>query len=116
MKVGQAAVLLIILFALYTVWFLSGKPNSRIDYLAVINQKQREIKANMSDEDNALLNYKKAEELFAQPNETIVELIEKHRRYPSEEHVLLTDGQKALVREWLKQNEPTWQATICFVS
>ena len=108
----QAGVLLMVLFAFYTVWFISGKPNPRIDYLAVINQKQRDIKANMPDENNALLDYKRAEELFIKPGETIVELIEKHRRYPSYEQVQLTDGQKGLVREWLKQNEPAWQALI----
>jgi hypothetical protein len=111
-RIGQAAILLVVLFSLYTVWFLSGKPNPRIDYLAVINQKQRDIKANMPDENNALLNYKRAEELFIKPSETIVELIEKHRRFPSEEHVYLTAGQKGLVRGWLKQNEPAWQGLI----
>jgi hypothetical protein len=111
-RICQAGVLLMVLFSLYTVWFLSGKPNPRIDYLAVINQKQRDIKANMPDENNALLDYKKAEELFVGPGETIVELIEKHRRFPSDEHVHLTDGQMVLVREWLKQNEPAWQELI----
>ncbi len=112
LRIGQAGLLLMVIFSLYSVWFLSGKPNPRIDYLAVINQKQRDIKANMPDENNALLNYKKAEELFVEPGETIVELIEKHRRFPSDEHVHLTDSKKALVREWLKQNEPAWQALI----
>jgi len=111
-KVGQAAVLLIILFALYTAWFVSGKPNPRIDYMSVLNEMGRSA---VSEEDNAWPMYKKAGELLVQPDEKIKELAETagwYWRTILTQSNAVTDAQKTDLAEWIEENEEAWQHLV----
>jgi hypothetical protein len=107
-KVGQAAVLLIILFALYTVWFITGKSNPRIDYMSVLNEMGRSA---VLQEDNAWPMYEKAGKLYVQPDEMIKELGGSYweiiRKTDS-----MTDIQKAAMEKWIEENEAAWQQLV----
>lgn len=112
LRIGQAGLLLMVLFSFYTVWFITGKPNPRIDYLAMLNEMGRVA---VSQEDNSWPMYEKAGELYVQPNETIKELAETAGRYWIEllrRPDTVTDVQKAALGKWIEENEEAWQTFV----
>lgn len=99
----------VVLFSLYTIWFVTGKPVIETDYLALINQMQRDIKPRLSDDNNALYDYEKAEQLYVEPTEEEKELIDYQRGLVDR---VMTNTEKDTVRQWLKVNEPAWQHLV----
>jgi len=65
----QAAVILIVCFILYVAWFLSGKPQISIDYLAQFNQMAQPT---ADDSQNAAPLYDKAIELYEHPSDSFL--------------------------------------------
>ncbi len=107
--IAQAAGIIAVVFLLYTAWFVTGKPVIETDYLAVLNQKQRDIKVGLSDDNNAWYDYEKVEQLLVEPTEEEKKLIEDQRGAIDRE---MTDSEKETVRCWIKANEPAWQHLV----
>ena len=98
-KVGQATVLLVILFTLYTVWFISGKPNPSIDYVVEMNRAARPV---ADDILNAAPFYNKAGELFEESYEKF------HKEHPelwAMSYNEATGQQKQSLSKWIADNE-----------
>jgi hypothetical protein len=105
----QTIVVLFLCFILYALWFMTGKPNIKTDYIALWNQMSQ---PKVADEDNAWPNYDKAIQLYVGPNEDIERTIKQIEREASDHREYfadLTDDQRDLIGQWLKQNEAAWQ-------
>ena len=104
----QTVGVLILCFILYTVWFLTGKPTVRVDYLAQFNQMSQ---PQVSDEDNAWPYYEKALELFVEPGEEL-KLMPAYMSWKEPGYrrfATLTDEEKQAIGQWVRQNEMSWQ-------
>jgi len=102
----QAAGALIVCFAVYTIWFLTGKPTISVDYLAQLNQMSR---PQLRDEDNAWPHYEKAISLYVQPHERISTLIGAGKDFKlSFRFSNLSEDTQSAVRKWIEQNESHW--------
>jgi len=106
----QAIGVFIILFGLYTLWFVCGSPTIKIDYLAVMNKMHSQ---GVTDQNNAMDHYEKAESLFVEPPASVKDLIDglDFQNSPIGK-IDLTDSQWALVGKWIEQNEPAWQEFV----
>ena len=104
----QTIGVLILLFVLYTGWFLTGRPTISVDYLSVWNQMSR---PQIKDEDNAWPHYEKAIALFTEPNQ---ELNEMHEFTAPGRISLgsLTDDQQQKIKKWVELNESAWQEFV----
>ena len=106
----QTAGVLILCFIVYTIWFLTGKPNIAIDYVALLNETAR---PGVLRDDNAWPHYEKAINLFVEPSEEL-ENIDAFKNYKEEIKAFseLTDDEKAKIGKWIKENEPAWKEFI----
>jgi competence protein ComGC len=104
----QTIGVLILLFCLYTVWFLTGRPTISVDYLSVWNQMSR---PQIKDEDNAWPHYEKAVALYTEPNQ---ELNDMHEFTAPGRITLgsLTDDQQQKIKKWVELNESAWQEFV----
>ena len=104
----QSIPLLIVLFVIYTAWFLTGKPSPTTDYLA---QLQNAVRPNVPDSQNAWPEYQKAAQLYVKPDESIVEVVDHTGRYnkPRAEFADLATEQQHALTAWLTQNQPAWE-------
>lgn len=107
----QTVGVLIVCFILYTIWFVSGKPTVRIDYLAELN---RMAQPQISDEDNAWPHYERAIELFVKPGDKLMEIPAfqdwKGSDYRSFE--ALSEQERQEIGKWIRQNEAAWQQFV----
>ncbi len=102
--------LLLIIAGLYILSFIFGKPVIDTDYVAQLNQLNKP--ENYNPEDNAWPYYKKAFELYSEPNtikasQTIIshEVFQKNISD-------FNDAEISIVMQWIKQNQPAWQQFI----
>jgi len=104
----QTVGVLILCFILYTIWFISGKPTVRVDYLAQFNQMSR---PQVSDKDNAWPYYEKALELFVKPGEELQQMpaYMNWKESGYRKFATLTDEEKQAIEKWVRQNEASWQ-------
>jgi len=102
----QTIGVLILCFIIYTAWFLTGKPDISVDYLAIINQMN---KPELSEKDNAWPYYEKAIELFVEESEELNDrdVIKNYREIRSFSE--LTEEEKKEIKKWVQQNESAWQ-------
>ena len=108
----QVSALMVILYFVYTVWFMLGRPTIDVDYLAILNEKNR---SGVTDENNARLNYDRAKELYVEPDTTIKEEINGGGfwgRAHNDDYEAITKAQRKAISKWLKQNEPTWRQCV----
>jgi hypothetical protein len=107
----QAVGIIIVLFCLYTAWFVTGKPTISVDYLAVLNQMSR---PQVRDEDNAWPHYEKAVNLYiAPPRGGVVEEFISYRDKSGQLEKLvrftdLSEDEQAQILEWIQQNQQHW--------
>ncbi|MHC4584146.1 MAG: hypothetical protein ACYS3N_06420 [Planctomycetota bacterium] len=104
----QAVGALILCFIIYAVWFSTGKPTIRIDYMALLNQLNR---PEVRDQDNAWPYYEKAIGLYVEPDERIQELTEC-RRKDFEKKLSFSDldeEEQNKIQQWLKVNKSLWE-------
>ncbi len=107
----QTVGVLVLCLVVYTIWFMSGKPTIRVDYLAQLNQMSRPP---LLDQDNAWPNYQKAINLYIEPiKDGVVEEFISYRYKPSQlENVLrfteLSKDEQAQILEWIQQNKKHW--------
>jgi hypothetical protein len=103
----QTIGVLILCLIIYSIWFLTGKPNIRVDYLAIINQKN---KPELSEKDNAWPDYEKAIELFVAPEKKLEDIIafkKLRSSYVRFDELDLEDQKK--IRAWVAENNSAWQ-------
>jgi len=107
----QTVGVLILCFVLYTVWFVSGKPTVRVDYLAQFNQMAQ---PQISNEDNAWPHYERAIELFVKPGDKLMQIPAfqdwKGSAYKSFE--ALSEQERQEIGKWVRQNEAAWQQFV----
>ncbi|MBN2315545.1 MAG: hypothetical protein JXM79_16575 [Sedimentisphaerales bacterium] len=105
----QGIGILLLCLVFYAIWFSSGRPTIRVDYIALLNQlNQPEVR----NENNAWPYYKKAIDLYV-PQSPLVERFisyrenEKDREEALRLKNLLNDSERR-VRTWLKNNQKHW--------
>lgn len=107
----QMVGVLIVCFILYTIWFLTGKPTVRVDYLAQFNKMSQ---PHVSEEDNAWPHYEKAIELFVEPSDKLMEM-SGYRNWDEPSYgsfATLAEEDKVEVEKWVRQNEAAWQQFV----
>ena len=100
--------LLLLIFGLYIMSFIYGKPTIETDYVAQINQLNKP--ENYNPEDNAWPYYKKAFELFIEPSSIKTSQIiysDSPRDFSD-----YNDVEQELIEEWIEQNRPAWKQFI----
>ncbi len=104
----QTIGVLIVCFILYTIWFVSGKPTVRIDYLAELN---RMAQPQISNEDNAWPHYERAIELFVKPGDKLMEIpaFQDWKRPSYRSFEALSEQERQEIGKWVRQNEAAWQ-------
>lgn len=95
------------LFCLYTVWFLTGRPTISVDYLSVWNQMSR---PQVQDEDNAWPHYEKAISLFVEPDRELRKIVDSASGRVNLEGMNEEDEEE--IRKWVKLNEAAWQEFV----
>lgn len=94
----QGAGVLLVLFILYTGWFITGTANPTVDYLARLNQLAR---PQIAAEDNAWPNYQRGLELMVQPDEIISDKIS--RRLAE-----LNQAERMALEKWIADNQESY--------
>ena len=104
----QAVGLLILFCILYTFWLTTGEPTIRVDYVAKLNKLAR---PQVPQDQNAWPHYKRAIELYVEPDDEIKDIASFSRSQP--ESWLAFSQQKPtqqeLLKKWLDDNEPAWR-------
>jgi hypothetical protein len=103
----QTIGVLIVLFCLYTVWFLTGKPTISVDYLAMWNQMSR---PQVKDEDNAWPQYEKAISLYVEPDRELRKIVDSVLKRMNLEG--LNEDEQEEIRKWIKLNDAAWQEFV----
>jgi competence protein ComGC len=103
----QTIGVLILLFVLYTGWFLTGKPTISVDYLAMWNQMSR---PQVQDEDNAWPHYEKAITLFVKPDDELRKIVDNTPRYIG--FGGLNEEERQKIRKWVERNEAAWREFV----
>ncbi len=103
----QTVGVLVLCLIVYTIWFMSGKPSIRVDYLAQLNQMSR---PSLRGEDNAWPHYEKAIQLFVEPAEELV----KSDAFGSsgeqgDRSFSKLVRQEQEISKWIEQNVSAWQ-------
>lgn len=121
----QALILLILIFAGYTWWFVTGEPTIRVDYVAKVNEMAR---PKVDESLNAAPYYRKAGELYVSPSELEAREEEKQiehssgkrpKRLPPRESTLgnvknlidhpgctLKPEERQALDKWIEANQP----------
>jgi hypothetical protein len=104
----QTVGVLIVCFIFYTIWFVSGKPIVRVDYLAQFNQMSR---PQVSDEDNAWLHYERAIELYVKPSDELnrIPALRNWKKPAYRSFAALGEQERREIGKWVRQNEEAWQ-------
>ncbi len=96
----QAVVVFIVLFTVYVVWFLSGKPVITTDYLAELN---RIVRPAADQSQNAAPFYIKAAEIVEDISDDMEELLRR------KDFVELTDEEINKIEDWLNSQKETFE-------
>jgi hypothetical protein len=103
----QTICVLILFLALYTAWFLTGKPTINVDYLVLLNQMNR---PQVQGEDNAWPHYEKAISLFVEPDSELGKIIDTSSQRRGFEGLNEEEQQK--IRKWVELNKSAWQEFV----
>ena len=106
----QTMGVLIVLLGLYVLWFVNGKPNIKVDYLALLNQMNRpEITA----QEDAWPHYERAMALAVMdPNLRDLPAYQ-HLSYPENREFagLSAEVQRTITR-WIEANQAAWEQFV----
>ncbi|MHC4528039.1 MAG: hypothetical protein ACYS29_09195 [Planctomycetota bacterium] len=107
----QACLVFTICLVIYVGWFLTGKPNIAVDYVAVFNQMSR---PEILDQDNAWPYYEKAIELYVEPNDNTKELpaFWNFSAPENKDFSSLSEAEQSVLREWVEKNEAAWKQVV----
>jgi hypothetical protein len=105
----QTVGVLLVAFIFYTIWFSSGRPTIRVDYLQLLNQINR---PQIREQDNAWPYYEKAIELYVPRSELVKQFISyRHKGREREDAIrlkhLLQDSAPQ-IQSWLQKNQKYW--------
>jgi len=108
---GQAMLGVIVLFCLYTAWFLSGGPTVRVDYLAELN---RLVRLSAPQEQNAWPYYARAAELYVEPKGREMSRLvspwdDEGRR---KAFGRLSESDRRRILQWVEQNGTAWEQFV----
>ncbi len=98
----MAAMLLIAI--VYLVWFFTGHPTVRVDYIALLNDK---VRPKISETDNAWPHYEKAISSYVEMPESMIQIKGKYRQ--------IDPANQAIIKEWIQQNDAAWQEVVAAV-
>ncbi len=101
----QGVVGVIVLFVLYTLWFVSGEPKITVNYREKLNQLSRPT---VPEELNAWNNYKNAIALYVEPKGETEDLVHK-KLYDFNS---LSDKEKQAIQNWIEANETAWKEFV----
>jgi len=102
----QALGIFIVLFFLYSLWFISGKPVISTDYVTVLNKMS---KPDIMEGQNAWTDYNKAIAAYIKPEGKVKEITDELKATKIKDRLdKLTDEQKEIFTAWLDSNKPAW--------
>jgi len=93
---------------LYVLWFITGKPEPTVDYIAILNETTRP--EGLTAENNAWPHYERAIQQYAPHRSALLGdgfPINRNRRFDE----LNEPAQKAIER-WIADNEAAWQSFV----
>ena len=97
----QAVGVAVLLLIFYTVWFVSGRPTVKVDYLVLLNQMSRPT---ISEADNAWPLYAKAIASLAPPSLDLQQM-PAYQRYDSQRDFAgLPEEARQAIADWVNQN------------
>ena len=104
----KVAGLFVLVFTVYAIWFMRGRPGPTTDYLSQLN---RLTCPQGSAPVNAWSYYERALALVVEPNAALVAMpaFEKWQMRPYEDLKSLTRGEKRAIQGWLGQNDMAWR-------
>jgi len=106
-RTAQGVGAFLLLFSLYLVWFFSGTPTPRVDYLAMLNQMSR---PEVLEQDNAWPRYQKAIELFVEPGAGLTDVPRTtmlRSQLPDLES--LSPETRQALTDWIEANDVAWE-------
>jgi len=103
-RTAQGAGVMLLLFLVYTAWFVSGKPVLRMDYIAMLNQMSR---PEIAEQDNAWPHYEKAMAALVKPNDELeLQPAFKEFNRPAYRSLsALPEETRTAVSQWVESNE-----------
>jgi hypothetical protein len=106
----QAMGVLVLLLGVYVLWFVSGKPSIKVDYLALLNQMNR---PDVAEQDNAWPYYERAMALVVtDPNLGDIPAY-KHPNYPEyRDFAALTEDAQRTIAQWIEANQAAWEQFV----
>jgi len=108
-RFAQTISVCFVLFILYSVWFLSGKPSLTTDYLARWNQM---VHPTVPDQNNAMPLYENAVKLYVEPEESIAEMVSDMNKSALSNSSTLSAEDQAKILDWLQKNKPAWREYV----
>ncbi|HDY65553.1 MAG TPA: hypothetical protein ENH84_04900 [Phycisphaerae bacterium] len=108
---AQCFLVLIVVFCVYTWWFMAGEPTIRVNYVAKLNQLTQ---PSVPTEENAWKNYKRVTELYVEPSPEIERLLEQvsMSKFVVEKLADLSPSERIFLEKWIKDNQPAWEEFI----
>jgi len=107
----QAAGVFLMLLVFYVIWFVSGRPIVKVDYLAMLNQMSR---PEIADRDNAWPHYERAIALAVEPSPELQTMSAfKHPTYAEHrDFAALSKETRDAIKDWLEAIQPAWQQIV----
>jgi hypothetical protein len=102
-RMMQAVGVFLVVFIPYTIWFISGKPNPTIDYVAKLNSLHGPVGP---AKDDAWAYYERAMRLFVEPNQAAQQTRWFKSVKPPEEP--LTPQGRKVIEDWIATNSLAW--------
>ncbi len=99
----QGAGVMLLLFIIYTGWFLSGRPVPRVDYVAMLNQMSR---PEIAEQDNAWPHYEKAMAALVEPDDEpeLQAVLKGSRGHEYRSFSALPEETRAEISQWVGKN------------
>lgn len=107
----QAAGVFLILLVFYVIWFVSGRPVVKVDYLAMLNRMSR---PEIADQDNAWPHYERAIALAVEPSPELQAMSAfNHPTYAEHrDFAALPKETRDAIKDWLEAIQPAWQQIV----
>ncbi len=107
-RMAQGAGVMLLLFVVYTAWFLSGTPAPTVDYVAVLNQMSR---PEIAEQDNAWPHYEKAFAALVELDEEsdLQPVIKESRGSEYRSFNALPEETRTAISQWVEKNTAALQ-------
>jgi hypothetical protein len=106
----QAAAVFVVLLDLYVLWFISGRPDVTVDYLARLNLVSQ---PQIAEADNAWPHYERAMTLFVSDDRLMSVPAYDHPEYPEHRNpAALTQDACEAIAQWIAANRTAWEEFV----